>query len=124
MTIQADLRARLTGLAGGRVYWDERPQNTALPAIVISQPSDSRPQTLKDADLPFPRFQVDVLTLSFAEKLSLKEAVIAALSSPAVQGGTQFMRATEVTARTFNERTETQFIFRDAIDFVIPWTTA
>lgn len=124
MDMEAALRARLVAAAtpaGSRVYWDDRPQNSALPAVLLTVISDLRPQTLKDFDMLEARVQADVFATTFAAKKALKEAVIAALAPAAESNGIQFMRATDITAVPRNERTETQFIFRDAIDFLIRW---
>lgn len=109
------------GTPGPAIFWDDRPQSSPLPAAVLTVISDIRGQTLSDWDMLEARVQVDVMALSFAGKKALKESVISALA-PAVQiNGIQFMRATEIAAVPRNERTETQFIFRDAIDFLIRW---
>lgn len=129
MDMEAVLRARLiaavsvSALVGTRIYWDDRPQSSALPAILLTVISDIRGQLLGGWDMLEARVQADVLALSFAEKKALKEAVIEVLA-PAYSGnGIQFMRATEIAAVPRNERTETQYIFRDAIDFLIRWKT-
>lgn len=122
--MEGALRARLVAAAtsaGSRVYWDDRPQGAALPAVVLSVISDIRAQHLKGFDMLEARVQADVLALSFADKKVLKEAVIAALAPAHLGNGVQFMRATEISAVPRNERTETQFIFRDAINFLIRW---
>lgn len=124
--MEAALRARLLDLAavGGRVYWDERPQGSALPALTLSIVNDRRPENLKGFDVPETLVQVDVWAANFADKRSIREAVIAVLSPPATVGGIEFMRATEINSRGLNERTETAFIFRDAIDFLFRWKEA
>jgi hypothetical protein len=135
--MEAALRARLLGAApvaallpdytppgeGPRktVFNEERPQSSPLPALLISIISDIRAQTLSGWDMLEARAQVDVLATSFAQKKALKEAVITALAPAQEINGIQFMRATDIAAVPRNERTETQFIFRDAIDFLIRW---
>ena len=53
MDWQAALRARLvaaapvTALVGSRIYWVDRPQASALPAITLQTISDDRPQHMK-----------------------------------------------------------------------------
>lgn len=127
MDMEAALRARLIAAAtpaGSRIYWEDRPQGQPLPAVVLTVISDLRPQTLSDWDMLEARVQADVLATSFAGKKALKEAVIAALTPAHLGNGIQFMRATEINAVPRNERTETQYIFRDAIDFLIRWKVA
>lgn len=130
MDMEGALRARLlaasavTNIVSQRIYWDDRPQSEPLPAVVLSTPSDVRPQHLKGFDLPETLVQVDVLGTTFAQKKALKEAVIATLAPSHNGNGIQFQRASDIAARPLNERTETQFVFRDAIDFLMRWTTA
>lgn len=127
MDMEAALRARLlgaapvAGLVDQRVYWDDRPQGSPLPAVLLTVISDIRGQTLSDWDMLEARVQADVFGSTFAEKKALKEAVITALAPAQEFNGIQFMRATDIAAVPRNERTETQFIFRDAIDFLIRW---
>lgn len=125
--MEGALRARLlaaapvTALVDQRIYWDDRPQSSPLPAILLTVISDIRRQTLSDWDMLEARVQADAMALTFAQKKALKEAVIATLAPAEEINGIQFMRATEIAAVPRNERTETQFIFRDAIDFLVRW---
>ena len=47
MSMSADLRDRLVaaGIAGGSIFRDERPQGSALPAVILLVVSDARPST-------------------------------------------------------------------------------
>lgn len=131
MDFEGALRARLlaapavTALVAQKVYWEERPQSTPLPAITLNLVSDERDQhlggfqTVLDALL-----QVDVWALSFASKKAIKEAVIAALAPPETSNGIRFQAAVGIAARTQNERTDTQFIYRDAIDIKFHYSPA
>lgn len=122
MDFEGAVRARLaaaadvTALAAQRIYWEERPQGSALPAITLTLASDPRDQhmggfqTVRDAEL-----QVDVWGTSFAQKKALKEAVIAALEPPLTSNGIRFQPATGIIATPRNERLETQMIYRDLI---------
>ncbi len=124
MDMESALRARLIAAAtpaGTRIYWDDRPQGDTLPAVVLTVISDTRGQHLKGFDMSQARVQADVLATTFAGKKALKEVVIAALAPAHLGNGIQFMRATDIAAVPRNERTETQFVFRDAIDFLIRW---
>jgi hypothetical protein len=119
MDMEGALRARLLA-AVPRVYWDERPQDSVLPDVTLLLAADSRDQHMEGfQELQPARVQADVRGRSFAEKKTLKEAVIAILGIPHTGNGISFSAATEIMAHTANERTETQFIFRDIIDFTI-----
>jgi len=122
MDMEGALRARLiadastAALVGSRIYWEDRPQASALPALTLSLPVDGRDQHLgglqsvRDVQL-----QVDVWARSYAEKKAIKEAVIAALLPPQSGNGIRFQGATGINVTPLNERVETQMIFRDAI---------
>lgn len=131
MDMEGALRARLlaaasvTAIAEQHVYWDERPQGGALPDVTLLLVVDNRAQhfsgfqSLLDAWL-----QVDVRGLSFAQKKALKEAVIATLAPAHTGNGIKFERATEIRSHPANERTDTQFIFRDIVEMTLHYTTA
>lgn len=131
MDMEGALRARLlaagavTALVSTRIYWEDRPQSAALPAIVLSLIVDDRDQhlggfqTVRDALL-----QVDVLATSFASKKAIKEAVITALAPAQTGNGIRFQGATQITARPQNERTETQYVFRDIIEMKLHYSNA
>lgn len=122
MDFEGALRARLiaaapvTAIAGQRIYWEERPQASSLPAITLLLASDPRAQhmggfqSVRDAQI-----QIDVWGTSFAQKKAMKEAVISALSPPNTSNGIRFQAATDVIATPRNERLETQMIWRDMI---------
>lgn len=115
------LRSRLTGLAGGRVYWASRPQTSALPAIVLTMVSDSREQHLKGfMDLQPGRVQIDC----YADKdpfnaWSLAEAVIAAVVPAATTNGHIFSRAfVDIAPRDLIETQANITIFRVSMDLI------
>jgi hypothetical protein len=130
MDMEGALRARAlagaTGaVVGSRVYWDERPQGGVLPDVTMWIVSDIRAQHMKGFQgLQPTRVQVDVRAASFAQKKALKEAVIADLTPAHTGNGIRFDRATGVLARTLNERTGTQFIYRDGVEFVFHHSTS
>ena len=126
MDMEAALMARVlaavpvTTLAGQRVYWDMRPQNSALPDITLQFIVDNREQHMGGfQELRSGMVQADVRAKTFAEKKLLKDALIAALEPAHTGNGIHFNRATRITSRTLNEWSATQFIYRDAIDFFL-----
>lgn len=131
MDMQGALRARLlaaapvTTLVGTRVYWVDRPQASALPAIVLQVISDPRPQHLKGfEDLRETRVQMDVFGSSYAQVRTLAEAAIAAVVPENTSNGIIFNRALVDGARDLGERTETMFIHRHSTDLLIWWQSA
>lgn len=130
MDFEAALRARLTGasgvtsIVGQRIYWVERPQATALPAITLQIIDDPREQTMAGFQSRlFCTVQVDVWAANTEAEAGYKiakrgkEAVIAALTPEVTANGIKFGTATNISARDLSERTETQFIYRSSIDF-------
>lgn len=133
MDWQGALRARLTGApaitalvgnAPARVYWVDRPQASALPAITLQIIDEDREQHMGGFhSLQAVTVQIDVWATSYASALALKEAVIAALVPEATANGIAFQRAF-VRTRDLGERVETQFIHRSSLDFLFHYSTA
>jgi hypothetical protein len=121
MDMEGALRARIIAaatLAGSRVYWDERPQNSVLPDVTLTIAPTSRQQHMGGfQSTQATEIQADVRAASFANKKQLKEQVIAAVAPKHTGNGISFGPATDVRERTLNERTETQFFYRDVIEF-------
>lgn len=131
MDWQAALRARLvaaapvTALVGQRIYWVDRPQGTALPAITLQTINDARDQHLKGFEgMQQARVQIDVWAASYASARDITEAVIAALIAPDENNGIQFTRAMIDGLRDLSERLETQLIYRSSVDFIFHHATA
>lgn len=120
------LRARLTAAAPvtalvvQRIYWVDRPQASDLPSVTLQTIDDSRPRTYAGFQGSRPSVvQVDVWALSFAQKETLAEAVIAALAPANTSNGIKFLPAEIDAVRDLGERIETQFIHRTSIDLII-----
>ena len=112
--------ARASGLAGGRVYWSERPQGSPLPALVLSAVSDDRPQTLKDWDLAPGRVQLDAYAATQEAAWSLAEAALTTLTPGATSGGHKFFRGdVALGLRDLSERIGNTTIFRVSMDLII-----
>lgn len=131
MDFEGALRARLlaaapvTAIVGTRIYWEDRPQSAALPAITLGYVVDARDQNMGGFQQVQRRLvQVDVWATTFASKKALKEAVISALSPSETSNGINFRPAVEVDAVSLNERIETQYIFRDAVRMTLFFSPA
>ena len=122
------MRARITGAAtsaGTRVYWVDRPQAAALPAVTLQIVSDPRPQHLKGFDSKFGTLvQIDCWGDSYGAVAALKEAVLAAVVPENTSNGIVFDRAMIETTRDLGERTETKFVHRASIDVTVWWRPA
>jgi hypothetical protein len=128
MDMPGALRARITAAntsAGSRVYWVDRPQAAALPAVTLQIISDIRPQHLKGFNpLRDTRVQIDCWATSYAAVTALKEAVLAAVVPENTSNGIRFDRAIIDGERDLGERVETQFIHRASVDLMVWWATA
>lgn len=114
------LRARATGLAGGRVYWGDRPQASAMPAVLLTAVSDDRPQTLKDWDLAPARVQVDTYATTAREAWALAETAISTLVPGGTSNGHTFSRAdVALGPRDLAERVGNTTVFRVSMDLII-----
>lgn len=114
------LRARVTGLAGGRVYWGERPQATTVPAVLLTSIADDRPQTLKDWDLAPGRVQIDTYGSTAKQAWDLAESAIATLAPGETSNGHSFSRADVVLGpRDLVERVGNTTVFRVSMDLII-----
>lgn len=130
MDMEGALRARLlaaapvTALVAQRIYWDERPQNGALPDVTIHLIADHREQHMGGFQgLQPAEVQIDVRGTSFSQKKALKEAVISAVAPADTANGIHFDAATQVFAHPLNEQTATQFIFRDVVECRLHYRT-
>jgi hypothetical protein len=130
MDMEGALRARLiaagpvTALVGQRIYWVDRPQEAALPAITLQIIDDPREQHMKGLhEFQQTLVQIDVWSATYAAAKALKEAIIAALLPAATSNGVVFGRSF-VRSRDLSERTETQFIHRPSMDFTINHASA
>lgn len=127
MDFQTGVRARLladdavAAVAATRIYWVERPQKSALPAITLQTVSDPRPDHLKGPDgARGTRIQCDCWAESYASALSLARAVIAALQSPATIEDKKFGNARVEGQRDLGESvTDGTFIHRQSVDLII-----
>ena len=126
MDMPGALRARLlaaapvTALVAQRIYWVERPQSSALPAITLQVITELRDQHMQGFDgLTMSRVQLDAWALSFGSAKAIAEAALAALVPAVVSNGIEFQRAFSEGPTNSGEPTETQFIHRSRIDFII-----
>lgn len=126
MSIEVALRARLlaasavTAAVGTRIDWTQRPQATALPAIVLQVVSDARPQTMKALQEYRPTLvQVDVFAKTRGEVVTIREAAIAAVLPAATQSGVSFRRAMIDSVRDLSTNTDMGFVHRDSIDITL-----
>lgn len=128
MDMQGALRARITGAAttaGTRVYWVDRPQTSALPAVTLQTISDPRPQHLKGFDeLRSTRVQVDCWADTYAAARSLMEAVLAAVVPENTANGIRFDRSMVENSDDGGERAGDKFVHRQRVDLIVFWATA
>lgn len=124
MDMQGALRARLVAAAlpgvGSRIYWVDRPQGSALPAITLQTISGERPQTHDGFQgLRSSRVQMDVWATSYAQARQITDAAVAALAPDETSNGVNFGRMFFEGERDLLERIETQAIHRTSIDLIV-----
>lgn len=107
-----------------KTYWEQAPQNTARPYVTLLDVTQKRPQTMKGWDLEAARVQIDVWTNTYAEKITIMEAVLAALVPGATANGHKFQRADiDLGPRDIaGERDGTTPVFRKTADLIIHHT--
>ena len=126
MNMQGALRARLlaapdvTARVGRRVDWVNRPQAADLPAITLQVVSEDRPQHMRGFDgLRTTRVQIDIFAKTYAETKQIAEAVFETVITAGTFSGITFERSFFDGSRDLGERTETLFIHRTSMDFLI-----
>ncbi len=126
MSFDSALRARLkadtavAAIVGTRVDWDERPQRSAYPAVVLELAADPRPQNMGGLNASRgTRVWVNCFAVTAKTKAELREAVIAALLPETTQDGVNFRRGFVNNVINRSENTETGFVHRDLIDVTL-----
>ena len=120
MDFQTGVRTRLIGLSGGRVFWGERPQGTAFPAIVLQVISDPWPAHLKDyQETRSTLVQVDVYALTYAQALAIARQAIAIMKVPVTISGKVFAASFVDNQRDTIEVVETSNVHRQSVDLSI-----
>lgn len=129
--MESDLRSlllanpTLTALVGNKIYWDEIPQTTKRPAIVMYLVSGLAGYHAQGADgLNTTRVQFDCQSLVVSEKWAIARALEDALSGfRGIQGDTQFQGMFKSLERDKAERpaTPAATFFVRQLDFEIWW---
>lgn len=107
MSMSGDLRDRLktAAIAGARIYRDERPPKSPLPAVRMQVVSDPRPSTMEGRQaLRETTVQFDCMGTERAEADDLAEQVIALAEQAGTVGATSFQRSFVDSLRTYSER--------------------
>jgi hypothetical protein len=120
--MRADLRALLAAAPGvPAVYWSERPQGSALPAVVLSRISEFRLRSLDGvARLAETRVQADVWAETTMGAGAVADAVSAALSGfMGVRGGTRFHAIFPDGVRDDLDPDDLGALYRVVLDFLV-----
>lgn len=120
------LHSRLTAAGpvatavGTRVYWVNRPQGSALPAIRLQTISDPRPEHLQGYDAArVTRVQADCFATTYGAARQLAEKVVTALAEPATVGGVIFGHIKAEGPRDLGEDTTSGFVHRASMDLLV-----
>jgi hypothetical protein len=122
MDLQGALRARLLGAtaAGQRVYWVQRPQASALPAITLQTVTGDYPKTYDGLEATrSPRIQMDAWAATYAEARAICAAVIAELATKETSNGIVFDNIQFDGERDFLETQGTTQIYRTSVDLIV-----
>jgi hypothetical protein len=126
MDLQTAMRARLVAsgplntLVAGRVYWGERPQGTALPAVVLQTIDDPIKVHLKGYQAARETFvQADIYAGTYSSALAIARLVIATMEVPATFGGKAFGACFVDRRRDTVETSGTINLHRQSVDFTI-----
>lgn len=121
--METALRARVMAAVpavGTRVYWGIRPQNSGLPAIVLTTVADQRSQHMKGFDtFQAKRVQIDCYATTYDQAATLREAVIAGVVPEALQGVTRFLRGFVNNTMGRGEDTTAGYVHRQMLDLTI-----
>lgn len=125
LTARLEAAQGVTALVGSRVYWIERPQGSALPAITLTTISDAMDQHLKDFESLQPaRCQIDVWAPTYEVARQITDAVIEAVVPPHTGNGIKFTRAmVDLAPRDMAERSaapdgKNKIVFRTTTDLI------
>jgi hypothetical protein len=108
------------GAATKPIFWGERPQNSPLPAIVLTIINDPIPAHLKDyQEVRSTLLQMDVYAPKYNDAAAIKHAAIEILKVPAVISGKVFACSFVERQRDSIETSGTININRQSVDFSI-----
>lgn len=132
MSFETDLRARLiddatiTSIVGTRVYWKVRPQNSALPCIVLGTVFGARDQHMEGPiGTQGNRMQFDCLAKQANgvggkdSAIALRDAVMAVIESGGVEGDTEFQGGFVNLYRDEVTDTASGIVYTETIDATI-----
>lgn len=120
----------VTAIVADRIYWVVRPQDDALPCLVLQVVSEERTQHLKGFDDCFEaRVQVAAQSLRYSESRKLAEAAVAALidvaeCDDATGDNIIFWRGSVDGPRDLGSQEETRFVHRAVMDLGLRYGTA
>lgn len=126
MSFEIDLRSRLVNdaavaaLVGTRVYWKIRPQDSALPAIVLGTAYGARDQHFQGPmGTQGNRIQLDCLASLKGQAVDLRNAVMAVVESAGSAGGTSFQGGFVNLYRDGAEDTASGVVHNEMVDATI-----
>lgn len=109
------------GVASGRVYWAERPQGSALPAVVLYKISVTPVDSDDDGDdLVATRVQCDCLGPTALDAITTCRALKAALPKSFERDGVSFQGAYhDGELQDFATSTAGERVHRNSVDFIL-----
>lgn len=127
--MEAALRARLLADSGlsalvEKIAWFERPQGSALPAIVLQKVTIDRGHTFNGPDgYHGEGVQFDIWARSGPVVLQIRDALIPVLETPGAQGAVQFTTCFLNSERqTIEDVAGVGVVFRVSLDADVWWS--
>ena len=113
----------IAAIVDDRVFWNDRPEKSALPALVLLLIRQERPRNNDGFD-SYRRSYVQLSAYSEdqAEAVALREAAIAGVAEREVHDGVQFLEALDVEVRGRVANTNSAAIHQEVVDVVISHT--
>jgi hypothetical protein len=126
MNFDQALAARLLSNAGvaalvaTRVDWERLPQDSLMPAIVLTIVVDQMPQTMKGfQSVRGTATQIDCYGDTKAQAVALRKAALAAVVPAALIEGVRFQQAQDVSVRRDYRREAAFERYREIIDLTL-----
>ena len=124
--MERELRARLksdteiASLAGGRVFWDVRPEQSAFPSVVITTIVSERPQT-HDGFLGFTRSLIQLACYATGKTaaVTLREAVVNAVVPAKYIDQIEFLRGQDVETRSRSRNTNSGVVYQEIVEVTL-----
>lgn len=118
MTFEVDLRSRVkAALPGKTVEWDERPQESAYPAVILETIAGERLKKFSGVQgTQRDRVQFNVFAKTKAVAVTMRNTIMDLVEAAATAGGTVFQPGTVILHRSDVEPTDHGTVHIEIVD--------